>query len=58
MTFKDKEELRTFISRNTPFIMKGKRSKTPYVNVFSRSNSMDVVVNCLTDALWEKLNKK
>jgi hypothetical protein len=58
MNFRDKEQLRGFIHRNTPFLMQGKRSKTKFVNVFSRSNSMDVVVDALTDAFWEEINKK
>ena len=58
MTFKTKEELRHFIYIRTPFLMKSKRSKHPLIGVFSRSNSMDVVVDALTDAFWEEINKK
>lgn len=50
MTFKTKEELRHFIYIRTPFLMKSKRSKHPLIGVFSRNNSMDVVVDALTDA--------
>lgn len=38
--------------------MKSKRSKYHFISVFSRSNSMDVVVDALTDAFWEEINKK
>lgn len=58
MKFRNKKELRHFIYIRTPFLMKSKRSKYHFISVFSRSNSMDVVVDALTDAFWEEINKK
>jgi hypothetical protein len=56
--FKTKEELRHFIFKKTPILMKSQRSKYTLIDVFSRNNSMFIVVDALTDALWEKLNNK
>lgn len=58
MKFRNKKELRHFIFKKTPILMKSKRSKYHFISVFSRSNSMDVVVDALTDAFWEEINKK
>jgi hypothetical protein len=55
--FADKEQLADFIQRNIPFCVKPKKkAKTTYVGVFTSSNAMKIVIEELTDRLWEKLS--
>jgi hypothetical protein len=55
--FSDKEQLADFIQRNIPIWVKPtKKSKTAFVGVFKSDNAMRIVVEALTDKLWEKLS--
>ncbi len=55
--FSDKEQLADFIQRNIPFCVKPtKKAKTTFVSVFTSNNAMRVVIEELTDRLWEKLS--
>jgi hypothetical protein len=55
--FSDKEQLADFIQRNIPICVKpAKKSKTAFVGVFKSDNAMRIVVEALTDKLWEKLS--
>ena len=55
--FSDKEQLADFIQRNIPFCVKPtKKAKTTFVSVFTSANAMRVVIEELTDRLWEKLS--
>ena len=53
--FSDREQLADFIQRNIPFCVKlTKKAKTAFVSVFTSENAMRVVIEELTDRLWEK----
>jgi hypothetical protein len=55
--FSDKEQLADFIQRNIPICVKPtKKSKRAFVGVFKSDNAMRIVVQALTDKLWEKLS--
>lgn len=55
--FSDRKELADFIKRNIPFCVKPtKKAKTTFVSVFTSDNAMRVVIEELTDRLWEKLS--
>ena len=55
--FSDREQLADFIQRNIPFCVKPtKKAKTAFVSVFTSENAMRVVIEELTDRLWEKLS--
>lgn len=55
--FSDKEQLADFIQRNIPIWVKPtKKSKTAFVGVFKSDNAMRILVEALTDKLWEKLS--
>ena len=55
--FSDMEQLADFIQRNIPFCVKPtKKAKTAFVSVFTSDNAMRVVIEKLTDRLWEKLS--
>lgn len=55
--FSDREQLADFIQRNIPFCVKPtKRAKTTFVSAFTSDNAMRVVIEELTDRLWEKLS--
>ena len=54
--FSDREQLADFIQKNIPFCVKPtKKAKTAFVSVFTSENAMRVVIEELTDRLWEKL---
>ena len=55
--FSDREQLADFIQRNIPFCVKPtKKAKTAFVSVFTSENAMRVVIEELTDRLWDKLS--
>ena len=55
--FSDREQLADFIQKNIPFCVKPtKKAKTTFVGVFTSENAMRVVIEELTDRLWEKLS--
>jgi hypothetical protein len=55
--FSDKEQLADFIQRNIPMCVKPtKKSKKAFVGVFKSDNAMKIVVEVLTDKIWEKLS--
>lgn len=55
--FSDREQLADFIQKNIPFCVKPtKKAKTVFVSVFTSDNAMRVVIEELTNRLWEKLS--
>ena len=57
--FSDREQLADFIQKNIPFYVKPtKKAKTAFVSVFTSGNAMRVVIEELTNRLWEKLSHK
>lgn len=52
-TFKTKEELREFIILNMPILVKNKKAK--YVNPYKNENAFKIIVDTLTDKLYETI---
>jgi hypothetical protein len=55
--FKNKAELAEFIQVNIPMLIKPvRKSRYMYISPFSSNNAMDIVVEGLTDRLWDRFH--